>query len=103
MKIQKKAGFLRWVKGFMLKHIPGMMTCQEFEDFVQDYVDGKLSADQQSLFEWHIRLCRECRQYLQAYQRTLEISRAVFPAPDAPVPDDVPEDLIKAILNARNK
>ncbi|VAW57676.1 hypothetical protein MNBD_GAMMA07-1099, partial [hydrothermal vent metagenome] len=36
----------------------------------------------------------------QAYQRTIEVSRAVFHSPDQPVPDEVPEDLIKAILNA---
>jgi hypothetical protein len=31
----------------------------------------------------------------------MEVSRAVFPAPDDLVPEDVPEDLIKAILKAR--
>jgi len=90
----------RWLKGFMLKRVHGMMTCREFEDFVSDYTDGELSNKQCSRFEQHLNMCLECRQYLQAYQRTIEVSRAVFHSPDQPVPDEVPEDLIKAILNA---
>lgn len=91
----------QWLKGFMLKHMHNMMTCKEFEDFVRAYVDDELPARQRSKFELHMRLCHECRQYLQAYQRTVEVSRAVLSTPDQPVPDDVPEDLIKAILKAR--
>jgi len=91
----------RWLKGFMLKRMHGMITCKEFEDFVADYTDGELPSKQCSRFERHLNLCQECRQYLQAYQRTIEVSRAVFPSPDEPVPEEVPEDLIKAILKAR--
>ena len=98
---QHQYNILRWLKGFMLKHMYGMITCKEFEDFILDYLDDELPALQRSRFERHIRLCRECKQYLQAYQRTLEVSRAVFPLADSPVPNDVPEDLIKAILKAR--
>jgi len=98
---QHKYNILRWLKGFMLKRMYGMITCKEFEDFILDYLDDELPALQRTRFERHIRVCRECRQYLQAYQRTLEVSRAVFSAPEGLVPDDVPEDLIKAILKAR--
>ena len=86
----------------MQKHVHGMMTCREFEGFVLDYVDGKLPQHQKSLFELHMHRCRECRQYLEAYRRTQEITRATFHSPDAPVPDDVPDDLVKAILKARD-
>ena len=98
---QHEFNTLRWLKGFMLKRMYGMITCKEFEDFILDYLDDELPALQRTRFERHIRVCRECRQYLQAYQRTLEVSRAVFSAPEGLVPDDVPEDLIKAILKAR--
>jgi len=91
----------RWLKGFMLKHMHGMITCKEFEDFVSDYTDGELSSKQRSYFERHLKLCQECRQYLLAYQRTIEVSRAVLLSPDEPVSEDVPEDLIKGILKAR--
>jgi anti-sigma factor RsiW len=98
---QHKYNIIRWLKGFMLKRMHGMISCKEFEDFILDYLDDELPALQRSRFERHIRLCRECKQYLQAYQRPLEVSRAVVPSPDSVIPDDVPEDLIKAILKAR--
>ncbi len=88
------------LKGYLLKHMHGMITCREFEDFVIDYLDGQLSERHRRVFEMHIRLCRECREYLTAYQQSIEAGRAVFSASDDPVPDDVPEDLINAILKA---
>jgi anti-sigma factor RsiW len=98
---QHEYNILRRLKGFMLKRMHGMITCEEFEGFILDYLDDELPALQRTRFERHIRLCRECKQYLQAYQRTMEVSCAVFSAPEAQIPDDVPEDLIKAILKAR--
>lgn len=100
MKHQNR--LIRWFKGFMFKNTYGMISCREFEDFILDYLDDNLPAQQRSRFERHIRICRECQQYLQGYQRTLEISQAAFSAPDAKLPDEVPEDLIKAILKARD-
>ncbi len=98
-----KGKLFRKVKGRMLNRMHAMITCKEFEDFVQRYLDGELTGRQKSQFEWHMRICRECREYLAAYQRTIEVGQAVFDSESAPVPDDVPEDLIKAILDARNK
>ena len=78
-----------------------MITCNEFEEFVLSYLDGELPVKQRSMFEWHIRICRECREYLAAYQRSIELGQAVLHDPDQSLPADVPEDLIKAILKAR--
>ena len=94
---------MRWAKGQLLKHMHRMITCREFEDFVLQYLDGELPARQRSMFEFHLRICRECREYLAAYQRSIEIGRAAFEATDEALPEDVPEDLIKAILEARKQ
>ena len=91
----------RWLKGFMFKHTHHMITCKEFEEFVLSYLDGELPFKQRSMFEWHIRICRECREYLAAYQRSIELGQAVLHAPDQSLPGDVPEDLVKAIFKAR--
>jgi anti-sigma factor RsiW len=100
----RKAGVWRRLKAIMLKHTHGMITCIEFEAFVLDYMDGELSRRQRSTFERHLRLCRECRDYLAAYKRTLELSVTAFSAfPNDSVPKEVPKDLIKAILDARSK
>lgn len=96
-----KVGVRRWLKGLFLKRVHNMITCKEFEEFVLRYLDGELSNKQQSIFEWHLRLCRECREYLAAYQRTLDIAGAISTPLQTSVPDDVPEDLVKAILDAR--
>lgn len=92
----------RKAKGLMLNHIPLMINCQEFENFVLEYLEGSLPSRQRRIFEFHIKICRECRDYLAAYKRTIEVSQRLFNDGDAPVPDSVPEDLIRAILDARN-
>lgn len=97
----RKPGVRRWIKGVMLKYMHRMITCREFEDFIVRYLDDELSDRQRSVFELHMRICRECREYLAAYKRTREIATVALQDPDAPVPDDVPEDLVKAILDAR--
>ncbi len=93
----------RWLRGLMFKYMHGMISCKEFEDFVLGYLDGELPPRQRSIFELHLRICRECREYLAAYKRATELGRAMRTAPDEPLPDDVPEDLIKAILDARER
>ncbi len=97
-----QGGIRRWLKGLMLKRMHKMITCREFEDFILHYLAGELSTKQTKLFEWHLRLCRECREYLAAYQRSMQIAGALLAPPDGPVPSDVPEDLVKAILAARD-
>jgi len=98
----KSGGLGRMIKGLMLKHGPRMITCQEFEDFILEYLDGALPTGQRRVFELHMKICRECRDYLAAYQRSIELGKAVFQHPDGPVSEDVPEDLVRAILEARD-
>ena len=100
MTVEREAGLMRRMKGAMLRHMHGMITCREFEDFVLRYLEGELPKRQARVFEWHMRLCRECREYLAAYKRSMEVSQTVLGAPEEPVPKDVPEDLITAILDA---
>jgi hypothetical protein len=47
------------------------------------------------------RWCRECREYLATYRRRIEVGREARSVDEA-LPDDVPEDLIKAILEAHD-
>lgn len=96
-------GIWRWIKGLMLKHTHRMLTCREFEEFVLDYMDGTLPERQRSMFDWHMRICRECREYLAAYQRAMAVSQRVLSSPGEPIPDDVPEDLISAIMESRKQ
>ncbi len=96
-------GMRRMIKGFMLKHGPGMITCEEFETFILDYLDGALPPAQRRVFEWHLKICRECRDYLEAYRASIALGKAAMQEVDAPEIDEVPEDLVRAVLDAREK
>ena len=92
----------RTAKAFMFKSLPMMINCREFEEFLIDYFEDALPKRQRYVFEMHLKLCRECREYLTAFERTIELSKSAFDDPDGPTPDDIPEDLVRAILDARN-
>jgi len=74
------------------------MTCQELIDFIASYRDNELSPDQRGEFERHLSACPSCVAYLKTYEQTIALSRATG---DDSLPEDVPESLVQAILNAR--
>lgn len=91
----------RLARGAILNALPGHITCSEFEEFVADYFDGDLPESQHKIFDAHLKVCPDCRAYLKAYRNTIALGRAAFEKPDANVPDDMPDDLVAAILAAR--
>jgi len=89
------------IKGIMYQFLPGMITCREFETFIIEYFEGDLSEEQANVFERHLKVCRECREYLAAYKRTVEITASgSFVSYQSPS-ENMPEDLITAIQHAR--
>ena len=79
------------------------MTCREFADFMVDYGSGELSAKTRETFDRHLALCANCRRYLTSYEETIKLGKAAFDDETAAVPPDVPEQLVKAILDARTR
>lgn len=92
---------MRFAKGMMMSHVPGMITCAEFEEFIADYLENRLTPSEKRVFEWHLRMCRDCRSYLAAFRLATDMGRQVLASASEPVPDEVPEDLVSAILAAR--
>ncbi len=78
-----------------------MINCREFEDFVLAYLEGELPWYQLAMFRFHLAMCSECRRYLAAYQSAQTLTVGAFDE-EAPVPQDVPEDLVKAVIAALN-
>lgn len=76
------------------------ITCRELIDFIAAYVDGGLDAAARDDFERHLSACPSCRAYLDSYRKTMALTRAM--ASDEPV-DDVPEELVRTILDARRR
>ena len=78
------------------------MTCREFADFIMDYISGELSSEQKTAFELHLRLCGNCTKYLTSYEEAVKLGKRAFDDEDeAAASAGVPEELVKAILNAR--
>jgi anti-sigma factor RsiW len=77
------------------------MTCKDFIEFLLDYASGELPKAQRVLFEEHLSVCSSCVAYLSNYRDTVELSKAALCDPERPVPEEVPEDLVAAVLSAR--
>ncbi len=78
------------------------LTCREFIDFLDDYVEGRQAADVRARFERHLEDCPYCVDYLETYRDTISLARDACSAdPSLPAPEDVPEKLIQAILDSR--
>lgn len=76
------------------------MTCQQLVDFIARYRDNDLSPDERDEFEQHLAACTSCSAYLKTYEQTILLAKA---SADEPVPPEVPESLVKAILAAQSK
>jgi len=88
--------------------MPGMISCREFEDFIVDYLEDALTPKQRRLFDAHLVVCHECREYLDAYKTSLDTVKRALEEPNTPenvdtdVPDELLEDLIGAVIASRN-
>src|SRR5262245_58592603 len=77
------------------------MTCREIIDVLIEYLSGELSAGERAEFERHLADCPDCTEYLRSYEETIKLGKGAFADPDAPMPLDVPEELVQAILVER--
>jgi anti-sigma factor RsiW len=79
------------------------VTCREFVAFLDDYLGGALSEEERARFNAHLADCPSCVAYLKTYQAAAEMGKAVLRRSEEPVPDGVPEELVRAILAARKQ
>jgi len=91
-----------WMRAWMMRHVPGQLTCIEFESFIHDYQEGALSPAQRRAFDLHMELCPMCHVYLASYLRTIELGRRICASEDRLAPASLPEGLVSAILAARS-
>jgi anti-sigma factor RsiW len=76
------------------------MTCREFAEFLIDYVSGELPEPTRGVFQAHVAVCRDCRNYLDSYRKTIALSKTALAEPTVDVAA-MPEGLVRAILAAR--
>jgi len=79
------------------------VTCREFVDFLDDYLSGALGDEARGGFHAHLAACPSCVAYMKTYQAAVQLGRSVLTRSDEPVPEEVPEELVRAILATRKK
>ncbi|MCA9296711.1 MAG: zf-HC2 domain-containing protein [Phycisphaerales bacterium] len=79
------------------------LSCREFVDFLEAYRDGTLEPAVAERFRMHMDACPPCVTFLEAYNSTVDMTRSLCCDEDEIIPPDVPEGLIRSILDARDQ
>lgn len=75
------------------------MNCQELTEFIMAYLEGELDPATRLTFDHHLRRCPACVAFIETYRESISLGREAFRCEDG-APCQVPEDLVKAILDA---
>ena len=76
------------------------MTCQEFNDLINDYIDEEMTPKSKKEFEGHLEGCAKCRKALDYYTGVVEGLRSV---PEEKCPDSVVERIFESVPMEREK
>jgi anti-sigma factor RsiW len=79
------------------------LTCREVADFLMAYDDGELSPSERAAFDTHLAECPDCVAYLKSYRATVALGKQAFADESAAADEEVPEELVQAILAARRR
>ncbi len=77
------------------------ITCRELVEFLDAYFEGELPEGDVADFEQHLSSCPPCVAYMKSYRESIRLGRRVSCESPEAVIEDVPEDLVQAILAAR--
>jgi anti-sigma factor RsiW len=76
------------------------LACQSVIDLLGDWVADELTAQRRVAVSAHLAGCATCRDYLGDYRKTIALAKAAY-ADDEP--DELPDELVRAILAARER
>ncbi len=93
----------RRLRGWMIRLMPGVPTCQEVDSYLDDYLDGELPDRQRRRFERHLRVCASCQRYLRGYTRAVRAAREAGRENIREALGPPPEELVQSIMIARTK
>jgi anti-sigma factor RsiW len=77
------------------------MNCRECTEFILRYLEGELTPDEQASFALHMSRCPPCERYLRQYKLTVEAGKTACSEAGSRLATDVPEELVRAILQSR--
>jgi predicted anti-sigma-YlaC factor YlaD len=73
-------------------------SCREVYDFLDDFIEGRLPMATKARFLAHLAICAPCRDYLATYKATKRVAIVASRAFADDEPQNVPEELIQAII-----
>ena len=53
------------------------VSCKSITDLIWKYVSDRLSPTLKRDFEEHLRLCRDCVNFLNTYKKTVSLARSI--------------------------
>ena len=71
-----------------------MLTCKQFLQELNDYLDPNVDAEMRRRLESHVTECPNCFVIVDTTQRTLQIYKGIEPQS---IPEDVKTRLLKAL------
>lgn len=78
------------------------LSCREAIEFLAAYLDGELAVEEHQAFGVHLSRCPACVDYLATYRKTIQLGKRALAA-DVEGLDDVPAELVNAVLAARRR
>lgn len=81
---------------------PLMISCEEFEEFVTDYFEGKLPFLTRVKFNMHLLLCGICRKYIKQYRKTIEIEKQFYKDTEQEFSEEPPKELLEIIRKLKD-
>lgn len=79
------------------------LTCRACADFLADYLNGELEVDVRASFEVHLDKCRNCRAYLEQYAAVIAAGQRACRQENEASAMTMPEELVRAILDATKR
>ena len=79
------------------------LTCREFVELLYDYLLGGLGPERTAAMNSHLAACPSCVAYLKTYEASIRMGRMALAPSDDPVPAEVPDALVRAVLSARRR
>lgn len=79
------------------------VSCRDFVEFLDNYLAGALSLKELAIFNAHLAACPSCVAYMNSYRASARLGRDAFAATGDGVPEEVPPELVRAILKASRR
>lgn len=85
-----------------MKNMPFMVTCEEFDKFMVDYLEGNLPFMKKLVFKMHLLMCGDCRAFVRAYKKTIELGKEYYSHSHAHTEIEPPEQLLEIISKLKD-